>query len=163
MVALPVKILQPRVQHRRIIAAIPISVDNENVRISLEIVLRCTGRIVTIFSLCCAIGLQWIALQSVAWTTMLVDYSKRVPLRQAIAQTLDGSHPCSLCHAVSTAKHSQKKSDVQATGGKIDLICSVYTFYLLPPLVLLRYPFNDFSFSDNRDSPLIPPPRALSS
>jgi hypothetical protein len=107
--------------------------------------------------------LQWIALQSVAWTTMLVEYSKRVPLGQAIAQTLDGSHPCSLCHAVNTAKHSQKKSDVQVSAGKIDLICSVQTIYLLPRFVLFLYPLNNFSFSDNRSSPLIPPPRALSS
>ena len=33
--------------------------------------LRCAGRIATIIALCCAIGLHWIALQSVAWTTMV--------------------------------------------------------------------------------------------
>jgi hypothetical protein len=33
---------------------------------SLVGVIRCVGRIVTILALCCAIGLHWIALQSVA-------------------------------------------------------------------------------------------------
>jgi hypothetical protein len=51
--------------------------------ISLDIVLRCTGRIMTILALCCAIGLHWVALQSLAWTTMIIDYSKRAPLREA--------------------------------------------------------------------------------
>jgi hypothetical protein len=107
--------------------------------------------------------LHWIALQSVAWATMLVEYSKCVPLRQAIAQTLDGSHPCSLCHAVNTAKHSQKKSDAQVTVSKIDLICSIHTICLLPRSVLFLYPVSNISFPDNRGSPLIPPPRASSS
>jgi len=52
-------------------------------------------------------GLHWIALQSVAWTTMVIEYSKRAPLREAVAQTFDGAHPCSLCHAVAAGKKSE--------------------------------------------------------
>jgi len=44
-------------------------IDFKIAKASLAIVLRHLGRIVTIFALCCAIGLQWIALQSLAWTT----------------------------------------------------------------------------------------------
>jgi len=45
---------------------------------------------------------------------MIIDYANRAPLRQAITETFDGAHPCSLCHAVNTGKNSEKKSDFQS-------------------------------------------------
>jgi siroheme synthase len=96
--------------------------------ISLGIVLRYTGKIVTIVTLCCAIGLHWVALQSVAWTTMLFEYSKHAPLRQAIAQTIDGSHPCAICHAVTTGKKSEKKSEFQAIAAWFQ-VSGIFRFY----------------------------------
>jgi len=128
---------------------------------SLALVLRCAGRLATIIALCCAIGLHWIALQSLAWTTMIIDYSKRVPLRQAITQTFDGAHPCSLCHAVNTGKNSDKKSDLQSPAPKIDMIYVAYAIRLIPPFKLFQYALDNFSFSDIRQSPLVPPPRSL--
>jgi hypothetical protein len=86
-------------------------------------VLLCIGRIATIVALCCAIGLHWLVLQSVAWTTMLIEHSKGASLCQAIAQTFDGAHPCSLCHAVNKGKNSEKKSDLQSPTPKMDMIC----------------------------------------
>ena len=77
-------------------------------------VFRIVGRIVMIFALCCAMGLHWMALQSVAWTTMLVQNAKHTSLCKAIVYTLDGAHPCSLCHAVNAGKNSEKKSDLYA-------------------------------------------------
>src|SRR5438105_15882650 len=85
--------------------------------------LRCAGRIATTSALCLSIGLHWIALQSFAWTSMLFEYSKRAPLCQAIAQTFDGAHPCSLCHIVATGKASEKKSDIQSPVPRIGIIC----------------------------------------
>jgi hypothetical protein len=123
-------------------------------------VFRC-ARIVTIFSLCCAIGLQWIALQSLAWTTMLIDYSKRAPLCQAIAQTFDGAHPCSLCHVVNAGKSSEKKSDLQSPAPKIDMICVWRTATLLRPFVPFKYAAWDFSFSKIGRPPPVPPPRSF--
>ena len=61
-------------------------VDIGDPRISLGIVLGYAGRIITIFALCCAIGLHWVAIQSIGWTTMLIEYSKHAPLREAIAK-----------------------------------------------------------------------------
>jgi hypothetical protein len=135
------------------------SVDIDELPISIAIVLRCAGRIATIFALCCAIGLHWVALQSLAWTTMIIDYSKRAPLRAAIAQTFDGAHPCSLCHAVSRGKDSEKKSDLQSPAQKIDMICAPRVIRLLPPFRRFEYASADSSFSDIRHSPPVPPPR----
>ena len=123
--------------------------------------LRCLGRTATIFALCGAIGLHWLALQSVAWTTMVIEYSKRAPLCQAIAQTFDGAHPCSLCHAVNTGKNSEKKSDRQSPASKIDMICVARVIRLLPPFRPFEFAVVNFSVPDRRHSPPVPPPRSL--
>jgi hypothetical protein len=125
-------------------------------------VIRCVGRIVTILALCCAIGLHWIALQSVAWTTMVIEYSKHAPLCQAITQTFDGAHPCSLCDAVNKGKNSEKKSDFQSPTPKIDMICAPHAISLPPPFVRFEYATNSFHLSQCRSSPPVPPPRSLS-
>jgi hypothetical protein len=124
-------------------------------------VLRHLGRIVTIFALCSAIGLQWIALQSLAWTTMLIDYSKRAPLCQAIDQTFDGGHPCSLCHIVNTGKNSESKSNLQSPTPKIDMICVSRAAPLLRPFNPFEYAMRDLSSSQIGRSPPVPPPRLV--
>jgi hypothetical protein len=122
-------------------------------------VLHCIARAVTIFALCCAIGLHWIALQSLAWTTMIIDYSKRAPICQAIIQTFDGAHPCSLCHAVNAGKNSEKKSDLQSSAQKIDMICASSTGRLIRPSIPFEYAVSDFCSSELGRSPPVPPPR----
>ena len=123
--------------------------------------LRHVGRIVTIGALCCAIGLHWVALQSFAWTSMLIEYSKRAPLCQAIAQTFDGAHPCSLCHIVATGKASEKKTEIQSPAPKIDIICITRVIQLISPVALFDYTLHDFSVSEIDHSPPVPPPRLM--
>jgi hypothetical protein len=131
------------------------------VRPSLEAVLRQIGRIAIIGALCCAIGLHWVALQSFAWTNMLIEYSKRAPLCQAIAQTFDGAHPCSLCHIVATGKASEKKTEIQSPVPKIDIICVARVIQLISPVALFDYTLRDFSVSEIEHSPPVPPPRVM--
>ena len=121
--------------------------------------LRQAGRIVTIGALCCAIGMHWVALQSFAWTSMLIEYSKGASLCQAIAQTFDGAHPCSLCHVVATGKASEKKTDVQSPVPRIDIICVARVIRLISPVALFDYTLRDFSVSEIEHSPPVPPPR----
>jgi hypothetical protein len=123
-------------------------------------VLRCIARAVTIFALCCAIGLQWLALQSIAWTAMIVDHSKHASFCKAIAQTLDGAHPCSLCYMVNKGKASEKKSDLQSLTPKIDMICAKRAVALIQLFVHLEYSAGDFSFWEIGYSPPVPPPRS---
>jgi hypothetical protein len=128
---------------------------------NLETVLRVVARALIILALCCAIGLQWVALQSIAWTTMLVQHSKQQSLGIAIAQTFDGSHPCSLCHFVSNGKSSEKKSDLQQIFSKIDMLCAPRAISLLRPFVRFDYSLASFSLSIRNHSPPVPPPRSL--
>ena len=128
---------------------------------SLVSVLRCVARALTICALCCAIGLHWVALQSIAWATMIIDYSKRAPLCRAITQTFDGAHPCSLCHVVSKAKTSEKNRDFQSPTPKIDMICAPLANRIVRIFVPFQYAA-DHSFSfEFGHSPPVPPPRAL--
>jgi hypothetical protein len=129
--------------------------------ISLEIVLRCLGRTVTIFALCCAIGLQWVALQSIAWTTMLVQNTKCAPLRVAISQTFDGAHPCSLCHIVNKGKSTERKSDTQLLVPKMDMMCVARTTQLMPKFSPFDYAIRNLSFFEIEYSPPVPPPRSV--
>jgi len=92
---------------------------------------------------------------------MIIDYSMRAPLRQAITQTFDGAHPCSLCHAVSKGKNSEKKPDLQWSTPKIDMICGPRAIRLVPPFRRFDYASVDFSFFDIGQSPLVPPPRVM--
>ena len=139
----------------------PLGLTYEQCVANLVSVLRCICRGFMIFALCCAIGLHWISLQSLAWTTMVIDYSKRAPLCRAITQTFDGAHPCSLCHAVNNGKNSEKKSDLQSAAPKIDMICASRATSLLQPFVVVEYAARDFSFDKVGRSPPVPPPRSV--
>jgi hypothetical protein len=127
---------------------------------SLVSVLPCIARAVTIFALCCAIGLQWLALQSIAWTSMIVTYSKQDSFCHAIARTFDGAHPCSLCHIVNKGKATDKRSDLQSSTPKIDMVCTKRAISLLPPFVHFEYSTSNPSFCEIGHSPPVPPPRS---
>jgi hypothetical protein len=92
---------------------------------------------------------------------MLIEYSKRAPLCQAITQTFDGAHPCSLCHVVNSGKNSEKKSDLQSPTPKIDMICVWRTASSLRPFSPFKYTARDFHSSQIEQSPPVPPPRSL--
>jgi hypothetical protein len=124
-------------------------------------VFRCIARAVTILALCCAIGLHWIALQSVAWTAMIVDNAKRVSLCDAVAKTLDGAHPCSLCRIVNKAKAAEKKSDLPPLTPKIDIICTQRAITLVSSFISFDFPNSNFPVSKVGESPPVPPPRFL--
>jgi hypothetical protein len=125
--------------------------------------LSAVGRLATIVALCLSLGFHWLALQSIAWTTMLVENARRVPLSEAVARTFDGSHPCDLCHAVAEGKKSEKKSAALPVSAKVDLICVRRSLVYLPPWV--RYEYDAFSFSlpEAFLAPPAPPPRSLPS
>jgi hypothetical protein len=124
-------------------------------------VFRLVGRIATIIALCCAIGLHWIALQSFAWTTMILEYSKRGPIRQAIVQTFGGAHPCSICHAVSKGKSSEKKSDLRSPTQKIDMTYAPNRTRVPRPFVFFEYPSTSSASSEVSHRPPVPPPRSV--
>ena len=68
-----------------------------------------------------AIGGHWAVLQTVAWATMIVDYSKNAPLTEAVQKTFDGQHPCQICKGIQKSRQSEKKSNALELTKKIEL------------------------------------------
>lgn len=91
--------------------------------------------IVRILSLVCCLaactvigGGQWGALQAVAWAKMAVDYTHAAgDLRQGLAETFDGRHPCELCRQIKAGIGQESREQRQKPGkeeapGKIKLV-----------------------------------------
>jgi hypothetical protein len=125
-------------------------------------VLLVLGRGLVILALCLAVGLDRVALQSVAWTTMLVTNAQHSSsLVQVVARTFDGQHPCDLCKRISSAQHSQKKQPTQPSPAKPDLICTARSIRIISFFEEFHYPKTAVQFSERGNSPPVPPPRAV--
>ena len=122
---------------------------------------RGLGRAVTIIALCLSLGFHWLALQSVAWTTMLVTNARHVSLSEAVAETFDGKHPCHLCRVVAAGNKTEKKSQVVPAVAKLDLICTTRRWSCLPPFAPYVYSSLTVAFGQRVERPPLPPPRSF--
>ena len=117
---------------------------------------RCLVAILLIFS----IGGHWGFLQTVAWVTMVVDYSKDAPLSVAVQKTFDGKHPCNLCKLVNRGKQSEQKQEAIKAKFKMDFWVAPHEICLATDRLAWEkfVPFENF-FHGRGDSPPVPPPR----
>ena len=107
-----------------------------------------------------SLGGHWAFLQSVAWASMVIDYSKDAPLSVAVAKTFDGKNPCNLCHLVKRGQESEQKQDATKVKTKLE-------FWMLERAVDFQNQegaFQQFAslqntFAGRMESPPIPPPR----
>ena len=65
-------------------------------------------QLVIVIALSFSIGLHWMLVQSVAWTSMLVTYSQTGTIVEAFKKTFDGKHPCQICRFVTEGQHQEK-------------------------------------------------------
>jgi len=126
----------------------------------LGFVILAIARATVVLVLCVSVGAPWVALQSVAWATMLVEYSQEATLAKAVVQTFDGNHPCDLCKHV-RVKQSEKKPDAPSTTLKADLLCVKRAIVLIPPQAALSFPSELVGASAEVPAPPVPPPRSL--
>ena len=125
-------------------------------------------RRVSIVALCLAWlfanGAVWNVVQAVAWAKMFHDYSQVMPAARALRITLDGSAPCSLCHAVQKAQDTAREQlprDAALGGGMEKLLLACES----APAVVLAAPdfawpgvVNDAGPARTEAVP-VPPPR----
>lgn len=106
-------------------------------------------------------GGHWLALQGVAWTRMIVDYSQRATLTEAVKQAFDGEHPCDMCKGIQKARETQKKQDAQQVVLKRDFLLE--PMEALPPAPRPSWdpPAPQLFPSSRQDRPSVPPPRSL--
>lgn len=121
--------------------------------------LKRLSKFAVVLALVMAVGGHWAVLQSVAWVGMTIEFSRTAPIEQAIQKTLDGQHPCNLCHFVAEGKKSEREAKTVKPATRLDLISTVS--FVLPtpaeqPLELV--PFCAIG-STRADAPPSPPPR----
>jgi hypothetical protein len=77
------------------------------------LMLRLTGYPLIFLAMFSIAGGHWAVLQTVAWTGMVVEYSKGSSLVAALTKTFSGKAPCKMCTAIDAGK--QKESRLPAT------------------------------------------------
>lgn len=108
-----------------------------------------------------SVGGHWALLQSVAWVSMVIDYSKDAPISVAVSKTFDGKHPCKLCKIVKRGQESEQKQDAIKIKPKPDvwLLAAAVT---LPEADLVQdpYPALVCLSGSGGETPPLPPPRS---
>jgi len=95
-------------------------------------------------ALALSLGLHWGVLQSVAWVSMLANYSRNASFAEACSKTFDGLHPCQLCTAIHNGRAEENQNDTQRgpSGPKLE------------PAVVWQA--TDFNFSRDREKVSLP-------
>jgi len=107
-----------------------------------------------------SLGLPWAFLQSLAWTTMLVDNLATHSLGVALERTFDGKHPCPLCKAIAQGKKSEKNSDSLLPLKKFEALSQPVAFALSPPASFPTVEGPGALLKTLAHAPPTPPPRA---
>ncbi|HUR46832.1 MAG TPA: hypothetical protein VMZ27_13220 [Candidatus Saccharimonadales bacterium] len=121
--------------------------------------LRSVSKCLLVCLLVCGLSGHWAVLQSVAWTTMLLQNMNSAPLVVALSKTFDGKHPCKICKVVAEGKKAERRQDAQAPQLKIELFCEVLTVRMPVPPQFLLAATSARSTRDRREPPPLPPPR----
>ncbi|MDE3098691.1 MAG: hypothetical protein KGJ88_04400 [Verrucomicrobiota bacterium] len=119
------------------------------------------GNVFLILALLFFTGGEWIVLQSVAWMGMVVSYSERAPLKEALTQTFDGRHPCCLCKAIAAAEKSGKKPQFSLRLQKLEFPPLKENLVFTAPSQFELLPSVDSSAQSLIQKPPTPPPRGF--
>ena len=106
------------------------------------------------------LGGHWAALQSVAWVTMVIDYSKQSSLGVALEKTFDGAHPCSLCNTVSKGRSDERRNETVKLLVKFEAVLAGDFVTPGPADELFIYPTLSLKAAAIALEPPIPPPLA---
>lgn len=115
-----------------------------------------------ILALALSMGLDWAALQAVAWTRMLAGFSQSMPMGRAITRTFDGLHPCTLCLAIRRGREAERNASSPITLEnqiklEFDLPVAPVSVFLTAPTPS-SFPGSD-TFSTRSHAPPKPRPR----
>jgi len=109
------------------------------------------------------LGGHWVALQSVAWVTMVLDNSQEVSLGEALEKTFDGKHPCPLCKAVAAGQEDEQERQDTLADPNAKLLAMLVGETTAPSPISADFAYLSFeaalrSVSDSSPSP---PPKAV--
>jgi hypothetical protein len=83
--------------------------------------MRTTIKTTAVLMLVLSLGLHWALLQTIAWTGMVISYSRDNPFREAVSMTFDGQHPCALCHVVKEGRAAEQDQEESLPVNKLPL------------------------------------------
>jgi hypothetical protein len=123
-------------------------------------------RAILVLLICILSGGHWAVLQGVAWTGMIVDYSRDATLLEGVRKTFDGQNPCDMCRAIqrSITDEAAQPDEPAPAPHDIRLTC------LLPATARVHAPHpsscrrdacDSLAISEASDEPPVPPPRRL--
>ena len=119
------------------------------------------GQWLLIAALFSATGAQWLALQSIAWGTMLVAYARHDSLPVAIEKTFDGRHPCDLCKVIAREKQTEKQTAAVISVAKMDWFHEPRKIVMERPEAPWVWREEAFLSEARCEAPPLPPPRGL--
>ncbi len=115
----------------------------------------------TVLMLVLTMGLHWAVLQTVAWTGMIVSYSRDGSLTEAVSKTFDGKHPCCMCKAVESGRKAEQEQsqDKFTPDAKIKCVLPLETAVFYTPVCLELPAPLPAVFHSFQTEPQTPPPR----
>ncbi len=104
-------------------------------------------------------GGHWLALQSVAWSGMLVHYSREASLVVAVEKTFSGRNPCEMCKGIEEEKKKEQRAP-QVAAGKLELFHVTEHAWVWPAAAPHTWGDADVQVAGTRvEQPAVPPPR----
>lgn len=130
-------------------------------------VLKIAGFMACLVAVVAMLGGHWLALQSVAWGRMLVDFSHQTSFATALARTFSGRYPCSLCLKVRQGWHEEQQRQENLPWEKLEKLPEVLwevrclTVPAAPTAARHEQPFVPTLHAEFTAAPPTPPPRLL--
>jgi hypothetical protein len=118
-------------------------------------------KVAVVIALSFSIGLHWDFFQSLAWMGMLINYSQKATLTEALVKTFDGKHPCALCKEIAKGKRSEKKSEFPLQLKKFEFLAVKAPFILSAPTHFWHLMVTDDHLKSVLRTPPTPPPRGV--
>jgi hypothetical protein len=124
--------------------------------------MRSPIKIITVLLLVLTLGLHWTLLQTIAWTGMIVSYSRDASLSEAVSKTFDGQHPCCMCKVIKQARAEERQQQKQESkpDNKTKLALPETAFRLISPASESELPSVDQWATARNYEPPKPRPRA---
>lgn len=79
------------------------------------------------------LGLQWAALQTIAWATMFSGHLRSEAVSVAFQKTFDGQHPCQICDFVAQGRATERKHGPGLPPAKLEPVPLATTVIALFP------------------------------
>jgi hypothetical protein len=106
------------------------------------------------------LGWHWLALQTIAWTSMLIERTQESSFSVAWTTTFDGKHPCRICKAVAEGQSDETRTASTLSVSMLEAsIPMTTTPVICAPRVEAPCTRIQPGPKSRVDRPILPPPR----